>query len=123
MRGEEFGITKIRTKGKGWAVEERRKHPRLRVPWEVEIELGGAFRIRMTPDDIGRGGACVRLPAYISPGEQCRVVICARPNQPIEVEAVVRWVGEQDAIGFAKAGLEFCLRGKRSVTDTLLGQH
>jgi hypothetical protein len=38
------------------------------------------------------------------------------------VDATVRWVGDSDASGFALAGLEFCLRGKRLLTDTILGE-
>jgi len=73
---------------------QRRKHERIAVDREVDIEIGGR-RLRGRLVDVSDGGAFVRLSIDVAMGDE---VTLALADEPVRARADVRRV---DTEGFA----------------------
>ncbi len=69
---------------------EKRRHPRVAVSWEAEIEEAGARRPARLRD-VSFGGAFVVGPSPSPAGREVRLRIFPPLGEPLELNALVAW--------------------------------
>lgn len=74
----------------------------------IGVRVGDALERDAALEDIGFDGARLRIRPVPSVGSIVRLHIDASTRwAPLEVDAIVRWVGETDGEGAASVGCEF----------------
>ncbi len=91
----------------GW--EEKRRHPRVAVSWEAEIE-DDAGRRPARLRDISLGGAFVVVSAPPAPGSRVRLKISLPHAAPLSLNAAVAWSNAavpEERVVFRGMGVRF----------------
>lgn len=91
----------------GW--EEKRRHPRVAVSWQAEIE-DDAGRRPARLRDISLGGAFVVVSAPPAPGSTVRLKISLPHASPLSLNAAVAWSNAavpEERVVFRGMGVRF----------------
>jgi hypothetical protein len=102
--------------GTSW--DERRAHPRYAVGGRIDVVIDRWDSLRV--DDISMGGLRAWLPGRVFIGDQLTVELTLPNLLQVSMLAVVRHLGDSDAVGRRCVGLQWVEGAERDLLADLI---